>query len=153
MKAILIKTVFFCFIGISIIGCEKDNIELKQLEGYIVGFDPCTINHHYRIGYVIVSTDLKDTLRTFNLSDTSYQMPASVMLDVSDTLYQIPESYFQNYWCSAYFPESAQSEFKVKVTYTVATDEELTINLCTHDINQSDFNNAVQVIIKTASKY
>ena len=150
----LIKLLFLCGIIVFMaFSCEKDDGEpIKTIEGYIVGFDPCTINHHYRIGYVIISTDLKDTLVTYNLSDSIYKMPANVINNVSDTLYKIPESYFQNYWCTAYFPDSVCYKFKIKVTYRKATRDELNTNWCTHDINDSDFNNAIQVIIKSATK-
>lgn len=131
--------------------CEKDNDKpIKSTEGYIVGFDPCTINHHYQIGYIIISTDVKDTLLTYNLSDNIYQMPATVLLNSADTIYQIPESYFQNYRNTAYFPDSIRYKFKINVTYSEATGDEIIFNLCTNDFNYSDFNNAIQVVIKSA---
>ncbi|MDY0370669.1 MAG: hypothetical protein RBR10_12590 [Bacteroidales bacterium] len=134
-------------------GCKKDTNDLIHTEGYIVGFDPCTINHHYSIGYVIITGDLKDTLITYNLSDDTYKMPASVISNTSDTLYNIPEGYFSNYRNSAYFPTSVSSRLKIKFTYRYAFKEEKVINMCTSDINQADFNNAKQVIIKSASTY
>jgi len=108
-------------------GCKKDTNDLIHTEGYIVGFDPCTINHHYSIGYVIITGDLKDTLITYNLSDDTYKMPASVISNTSDTLYNIPEGYFSNYRNSAYFPTSVSSRLKIKFTYRYAFKEEKVI--------------------------
>lgn len=148
------KGILFIITVILLSSCGKENNEpYKSLEGYIVGFAPCTINHHYRIGYVIISTDLKDTLVTYNLSDDDFKMPASILVNSSDTLYKIPESYFQNYRNSGYFPNSTQFEFGIKITYEYASEEDKVYNLCTTDINQSDFNNAIQIIVKTTSKY
>jgi len=156
MKKIQQIIFLFGIIGITSFSCEKEKDEIKQTEGYIVGFDPCTINHHYRIGYVIISTDLKDTLVTYNLSDNKYRMPSSVINNLSDTLYKIPESYFQNFINSAYFPNIARYEFKIKVSYYKAKENEKIINICTTDINQVDFAYQFdhnQVIIISATKY
>ena len=129
-------------------GCDDDDENnLKELDGYIVGFDPCTVNHHYRIGYVIVSTDLKDTLVTYNLSDETFKMPASVLLQPSDTLYKIPESYFKA-GRGFYFPESARNEFEVKVTYRNPKEDEKSIFECTNDL----FLNYEQIIITSVTK-
>lgn len=132
-------------------GCNKEE-PLMYAKGYIVGFDPCTINHQYRIGYVIVSTDLKDTLVTYNLSDIMYKMPASVVFN-SDTLYKIPALYFQNYWCTAYFPDTLRYKYGVMVSFAIAKEGEMVNYFCTTEINDSDFNNAKEVIIKSATKY
>jgi hypothetical protein len=155
LNNIIAKLAIVILIGLLSIKCEKDNLNLKHAEGYIVGFNPCTINHHYRIGYVIISTDLKDTLITYNLSDASFKMPASIMLNPSDTLYKIPESYFQNYRNSAYLPIETRFDYKVKVTYAYATEVEKIFHECSADFNQGDFSNQFlhnQVIIKSLSK-
>jgi hypothetical protein len=155
MKKIITKTALITLFGLTIMGCEKDNNNLNFLEGYIVGFDPCTINHHYRIGYVIISTDTKDTLVTYNLSDYVFNMPASVLLNPLDTLYKIPESNFLNYRNSAYFPLDVRYEYKIIVTYIYATEDKRIFNLCTTDINQGDFSYQIlhnQVLIKSATK-
>lgn len=152
MKKIVIKLTLIILLSLLFIGCDKDDTELNYVEGYIVGFDPCTINHQYRIGYVIISKDFKDTLVTYNLSDNVFKMPASIISNSSETLYKIPETYFQNYRNSAYFPESVRYEFKIMVSYTNANENEKVFNLCTTDFNYSDFNNAKQIIIKSAKK-
>jgi hypothetical protein len=131
-------------------GCEKDEQPLKYATGYIVGYDPCTINHQYRIGYVIISKDLKDTLVTYNFSDSIYKMPASVVFN-SDTLYKIPALYFQNYWGTAYFPDTLRYKYGVVVSYSIAKESEKVYNVCTQEIISLPFYN--QVIIKSAAKY
>ena len=148
------KTTFFkisiLFLLLSLLGagCEKDeNNNLRKLDGYIVGFDPCTVNHHYRIGYIIISTDLKDTLVTYNLSDETFKMPASVLLQSTDTLFRFPESYF-NAGRGGYFPESVRNEFKIKVIYRLPKEEEKTAFICNNDL----FLNYEQIIISSASK-
>ncbi|MCY1633071.1 hypothetical protein [Marinifilum sp. D737] len=150
----LIMLLFICLcLGV---GCDKDEDkkEVKNLEGYIVGFDPCRINHHYRIGYVIISEDLKDTVVTYNLSDPIFKFPASVCIILSDTLYKIPESYFNNYMNSAYFPKAVRYEFKINIKYVNANENEKIFNLCSSDINHADFSYQIsnnQVIIKSVS--
>lgn len=148
MKTTLLKlSAFILLFTLMGTGCEKEEDNLVKLDGYIVGFDPCTVNHHYQIGYVIISTDLKDTLVTYNLSDEIFKMSASVLLQPSDTLYKIPESYFKA-GRGFYFPESARNEFKVKITYRYPKENEKSTHLCTNDLSP-DFP---QVIITLASK-
>lgn len=132
--------------------CEKDEHPVKYAVGYIVGYDPCTINHQYRIGYVIITKDLKDTLLTYNLSDSIYRMPASVVFN-RDTLYKIPWNFFQNYQVTAYFPDTLYYKFGVEISYSLAKESEKVYNVCSHEINDSDFINTKQVIIKSATKY
>jgi hypothetical protein len=134
---------------------DEDDEVLLTAQGYIVGFDPCGVRHHYRLGYVIVSEDLVDTLVTYNLSDETYTMPASVVFN-SNTLYQIPALYFQNFAGTAYFPDSLRYKYGVKVSYRKATEKEFFIEICFGDIFLGDFANQIlnnQVIIKTAEKY
>jgi hypothetical protein len=149
MKTTLLK-ISFIFLLLSLMGagCEKEEENLIKLDGYIVGFDPCTVNHHYRIGYIIISTDLKDTLVTYNLSDKTFKMPASVLSQSSDTLYKIPESYFNNGWGCMFLQVSSRYEFKIKGTYRYAKENEKSTHLCTNDLSP-DFP---QVIIASASK-
>lgn len=131
--------------------CEEDNgVPIKSTEGYIVGFDPCTINHQYRIGYVIVSIDLKDTLVTYNLSDNNYKMPASVVFK-RDTLYQIPWLYFQNYRGCPFSPDTLRYKYGVKISYSIANENEKVYNWCTTDMIFLTIYD--QVIIKSATKY
>ncbi len=114
---------------------NNDNISPK--EGYIVGFDPCSYQHNYKIGFAIITTDLKDTLITYNLPDS---------------IYTFPPEYFNNYASTGYFPSKARYEFKIRFTYRIAAEDEKVYNLCTADINESDFYKAKQVIIETVLK-
>lgn len=141
---------FLCgIVLITTFGCKKEEL-LMHTDGYIVGFDPCTINQHYRIGYVIISYDLKDTLITYNLSDGNYKMPASVVFNY-DTLYKIPWLYFQNYFGTPYFPDTLRYKYGVKVSYSIAKKNEKVYNLCTYAISPKPSDN--QIIIKSATKY
>ena len=140
MKDITAKLVLITLLGLLPIKCEKEDIKLKYIKGYIVGFDPCTINHHYRIGYVIISTDLKDTLVSYNLSDDTFKMPASVSLNSPDTLYKIPESHFQNYRNSPFFSDSLRFKYVINISYSIAKEDVMIFYLCTTDILFLDFN-------------
>ena len=132
----IIKSLFlFCLLFAA---CNKNDDNLYQAEGYIVGFDPCTIRHNYDIGYVIISSNLKDTLLTYNFPDT---------------IYNFPKEYFQNYVNSGYFPSTARYEFHIHITYSIAKEDESIYHLCATDINMSEFYKAIQVIIKIVSKY
>ncbi len=100
-------SILLCLFTIFQISCDDNSINNSNVKkGYIIGFDPCTINHKYKIGYLIVTDDLKDTLLTYSLSDDIYRMPASVFLNKSDILYKIPELYFENYRESPFFNDS-----------------------------------------------
>ncbi|MDE5423112.1 hypothetical protein L3073_12910 [Ancylomarina sp. DW003] len=150
MKAnqFLLLALLLVFLMLTAHSCEKDNENYMHKEGYIVGFDPCTINHKYRIGYVIISTDLQDTLLTYNLSDPNYKMPASV-LNSQDTLYKIPKSSFDNYKNSPYFPNTLRYKYPVRFSYSIAKEDEMVYNMCTADIISIDF---IQMIIKSLTK-
>lgn len=150
MKNLIKLIALWGLITISAYSCKKENVKLPLTSGYIVGFDPCS-ELGYRIGYVFVSEDLRDTLITYNISDAIYKMPASVVFS-SDTLYKIPWIYFQDYCNTAYFPDSLRYKYRIKVSYVVANINEMIYYPCTNNCNDSDFNNALQVIIKSAVK-
>ena len=149
MKTTILKlSAFVLIFALMGAGCKKNEAKNPgELDGYIVGFDPCTFNHHYPIGYVIISTDLKDTLITYSLSDKIFKMPASILLNSPDTLYKIPESYFRNSF-GAVFQASSRYEFKIKGTFRYAEEGEIRANLCTNDL----FLNYDQIIITSVTK-
>ena len=122
--------VFLILVG----SCSKDDNISTEKRAYIVGFDPCTINHSYKIGYVIITKDLKDTLITYSLSDKQFKMPASILLIPNDTLYKIPEAYFNNYRNSIYFPDSLRYKYQVDIDYSFAKENEMVFYVCTTDI-------------------
>lgn len=148
MKTKFLTTgVFVLLFALGISGCKKEKEELYELDGYIVGFDMCSVNHHYQIGYLIISADLEDTLMTYSLSDSKFKMPASILGNSADTLYKIPESYFKNSW-GPMFQTSSRYDFKIKGKYRYAKDYETPVHLCTDDV-MLDFE---KVIIKSATK-
>ena len=135
------KIIYLILLSLLFISCDKSDIKLYHAEGYIVGFDPCTIRHHYDIGYVIFTSDLKDTLVTYNLPST---------------LYNFTDNFFNNYVNSSYFPDSIRYKFRVKISYTKATGNQIVVHECASDFNNGDFGIQIlynQVIIKSASKY
>jgi hypothetical protein len=133
---------------LALAACNKEKEDLYKFDGYIVGFDPCSVIHHYRIGYVIISSDLKDTLLTYSLSDLKYKMPMSVLDNSKDTLYKIPESYINNGWGGYYFQASSRYEFRIIGKYRIAKNDEISFQIC------SDFfpPNFKRVIVTSASK-
>jgi hypothetical protein len=112
-KTILVATIglFFMICGI---GCEEEKTAVRRIDGYVIGYDPCTIQQHSRVGYILVSEDLKDTVMTYNIADAAYKIPASILSQSGDTLYKIPESYFKQF---TYFPTTARYDFKVHISY------------------------------------
>lgn len=148
MKTKFSKTAIVVLLSaLAIAGCNKEKEELYELDGYIVGYEPCSVNHYYQIGYIVISADLKDTLMTYSLSDSKYKMPASILGNSADTLYKIPESYFKNSW-GPMFQISSRYDFKIKGKYRYAKDYETPVHLCTDDV-MLDFE---KVIITSATK-
>lgn len=134
---------------------EKEDFDTFDMEGFIVGFDPCTVRS--KIGYVIISKDFVDTVTTYSLSPSENRMPAPVGLDPNRPLYTIPEQEFRYFRSSAYFPEflyypdSLIINYPVRIAYRKALEEERIVNFCSTDINTSDFwrqwgNNQVIVV-------
>ena len=152
LPKILILCGVIVLMGLS---CDEDEQQPPIIDDnyYIVGFNNCTVNGQVRIGYYIASESINETLLTYNISDSLFKMPASIIMYATyDTLYQIPETYFQNYVYSRYFPDSVLHKFKLKIEYREAVGEEIIILFCSHDIITSDFHNATQVIITSATK-
>lgn len=144
---------FLCgIILITAFGCKKEE-PLFNTKGYIVGYQPCSvrppINESRKIGYVIISENLKDTLLTYNLSHASTLDPAIVAFN-SDTLYVIPALYFQNYRECPYFPDSLRYKYGVRVSYSNAKESEMVFLACPTDIIFLPYK---QIIIKSATKY
>jgi hypothetical protein len=157
-----LKSLFIGLILLLQVSCgEKEDFEIFEMEGFIVGFDPCTINHNYRVGYVIISNDFSDTIATYSLSPKEFKMPAPVGLNPNRPLYTIPEQEFRYFRDSAYFPEFLDSpdslikNYPIKVTYRKALEHEIPIIACQADFNMADFIKQRlfnQVIVLKASK-
>ena len=131
---------------LSIVSCSKetpDNAQDTELTGFIIGFDPCTINHSYPIGFVIVTNDQKDTLMVYNLSDQQFKLPANVLLQPDDTLFRIPAEYFEKYYETYLFPDTLRDKYALSFTYHLAKEQEKQYNLCTSDILGLNFPQAI----------
>jgi len=121
--------------------CGKMETEpIHVIEGYIVAYDQCTYAFQVN-GFYIVSTNLKDTILTYNLPDS---------------LFNIPRSYFQKYKETPYFADSLRYKFKLRATYALTQENELIYPPCLGIISLSirviDFANPMQVTIKSAIK-
>lgn len=131
--------------------CDKEDNLMKYTEGYIVGYDPCSvlppIYESRKIGYVIISEDLRDTLLTYNLSHASTLDPSIVAFN-SDTLYVIPALHF-NRECS-FFTDSLRYKYGVKISYSIANENEMVFLACPTNIISIVYD---QIIIKSATKY
>ena len=139
------------FLISQLLSCSEDEVtKVRHTEGFIVGFDPCTINHQYRIGYVIISKDEQDTLVAYNLSDETFELPGSVLSNELDTVYKIPEEYFQNYRNSTYFHDSLRYKYAVNISYRMAKENEKIYFVCTADIIFLPLY--PQVVIKSIAK-
>jgi hypothetical protein len=128
----------FFFIILLLFSCSKKENDLKQFNGNIVGFDPCSLKNGIASGYVIISSDKKETLLTYNLPDS---------------LYTFQTNYFLNYIETSYFPIAIRYSFPINISYVVAQENQKIYNLCRGDINTSEFNGSIQVIIKKCTKY
>jgi hypothetical protein len=132
-----LKIASLFFICCLIFSCSQKEDPIKHCNGNIIGFDPCSLLNGISTGYVIVSSDKKLTLKTFNLPDS---------------IYAFKNEYFNNYIITSYFPVSVRDSFPITITYTIAEKNQIIYPLCRGDINTSEFNDAIQVIIKSASK-
>jgi hypothetical protein len=132
------KIASLIFIGFIIFSCSRKEDPIKHCNGNIIGFDPCSWNNE-RIskGYVIISSDKKLTLKTFNLPDSIYVFKPEYFLDFAET---------------SYFPVSIRDSFPITITYTIANNDQLVYPGCPAYINESEFIDATQVITISASK-
>jgi hypothetical protein len=122
--------------------CNRENNPVKQFEGYIAGYNPCSVevddvNGNSARGFYLVSTDLKDTLLTCNLPENIISdIPSSYIIDSTD-----------------HFPESARYEFKIKIEYQNATVEEQQETSCVVFFAGNIFHGEyTQIIIKSAKR-
>jgi hypothetical protein len=113
-----------------------ENSDSKQVEGYIVGPERCSgVNIQGETGeaggYYIVSTNLKDTLLTYNFPKDIFSFPVDFFHQTN--LYR--------------------NKYKVQISYRIALEDELIYLLCPHNI-YDPYNNGhtTQIIIKSANK-
>lgn len=131
------KIIFlFGIIGNTFFSCEKDKDEIKQTEGYIIGFDPCEggVLANGR-GFVIACNNFVDTFVNYNLPDT---------------LFEFPQYFFVDYNFSFPFPDSEYLNYKIKFQYRFASEKDKYYPLCHGDIKTWGFVHFVkdrQIII------
>jgi hypothetical protein len=130
------KLLMFCFVAISLCYCAKKEDGISK-DCYLVGFDPCSYATH-QIGYVLISSNLQDTVITYNFPDS---------------LFTIPPEYYANYVNTGYFPTEARYRYRTYFNCKVAVGKELIYLGCLAYLNQSEFLNATQVITLSASKH
>jgi len=115
------------FIGLMLMlqfSCVKrEDFETFEMEGSIVGFDYCSFHSNGRVGYVIISNDLADTISTYSLSPERLRLLAPVGLNSKRPLFTIPEKVFyqEEFGRSR---EVLSQNFPIKVTYRRATQED-----------------------------
>lgn len=118
-----------------------DAVDL-QMDGYIIGFDRCSgvkidDGKGKAGGYYIVSTNLKDTVLTYNLPENIFDFPAGCF----------PATFSSPVW----FSDTYNKEFKVNIQYKIAFKEEIVYPLCQGNILIQNVN-ATQIIVKSARK-
>lgn len=133
--------ILFAIIGITSFSCEKEKHEIKQTEGYIIGFDQCEggVLTNDR-GFVIACNNFADTLVTYNLPNT---------------LFDFPQYLFADYIYSFLFPNPEYLNYKIKFQYRFSSEKEKYYPLCLGTINTWGFTHSVkdrQIIIKNIQK-
>jgi len=135
---------------------SDDVFETFELEGFLVGFDPCTVT--FLVGYVIISNDFQDTVTTYSLSppEELYRMPTPVGLDPKSPLFSIPEDQFRGGGVFPEFhnPEPLTINYPIKITYRKILEEEKRIFFCNAFIGRPFGRNWSnnQVIVLKAEK-
>jgi hypothetical protein len=97
----------------------KDQSDLNDTlkEGYIVGYETCGLkvqeNTGNAQGYIVITADLKDTLRVYNLPSDIYSFPAEAFPERSYLI-----------WDNVSFPEQFRYAFKIRFACRLGSDEE-----------------------------
>ncbi|MDR3286913.1 MAG: hypothetical protein LBT27_05680 [Prevotellaceae bacterium] len=154
MKTNLLKiTATLLIFSLSITSCDKDKQEQEQEqeqeqgqylgEYYVSGYDACSSvvidgENGEAGGYYIVSEDLRDTLLTYNLPKNIFNFPSSCF---STT----------NFYTPRWFPNEFRNEFKMKISYEIASEEDMIFYVCLANVLIQHVN-ATQIIIKSANK-
>ncbi|MDR0831069.1 MAG: hypothetical protein LBN95_13325 [Prevotellaceae bacterium] len=133
-KILFLLTILLCTAGCN----EPVNNNEYVTEGYVICKHPCLNEELYGEnnaygkagGYYIISTDLNDTLLTFNF-------PVD--------LFDFPVQFFHQ-------PHLYRNEYKIKVVYKVASQEELVYSLCNDMIYNPFDGHDIQIIVKSALK-
>ena len=102
-------------------------------DGFVIGFDPCTgvgEPNGGSVGFIINIPSQKDTV-------VNYSFPIG--------LYQFPPEYFKNYELYCIFPDTAWSDFPIKIKYRHANNSEKVFPICRANINTSYFNEYIDI--------
>jgi hypothetical protein len=111
-------------LGILSFSCvEEENGELFEMNGFIAGFDYCSFHSNGRVGYVIISNDLSDTISTYSLSPDRLSLPSPVGLNPNRPIFTIPEEAFYQEGIVR-SREVLTQNFPIKVIYRPATQED-----------------------------
>lgn len=111
-------------LGIISFSCvENENGELFELKGFIAGYNYCSFHSNGRVGYVIISNDLADTISTYSLSPAHLSLPTPVGLNPSRPIFTIPQHVFDQAG-STRTPEVFLDKFPIRVIYKKSTEED-----------------------------
>lgn len=132
---------FLAMILIGQSGClEKEEFETFELEGSIVAFESCSFYMGGKVGYVIISNDLVDTIATYSLSPSRLRLPAPVGTNSKKPIFTIPEEAF-SHEDVVRSHEMLSQTFPIRVKYRLATQKEKdeSIRICTSDFPSAAF--------------
>ncbi|MCX8490201.1 MAG: hypothetical protein ORN54_03960 [Cyclobacteriaceae bacterium] len=114
--------------------CSEESTKCYTCEnfsdGYVIGFDPCTgvlDPNGGQVGFIIKMQ--KDTVVTYNFPKGTYTFPPT---------------YFSQYQFYCIFPDTAWTDFPVKVKYQYINKNEKTAILCRADIYTYFFDKYVK---------
>jgi hypothetical protein len=93
------------------------DIVIKQVDGYIAGYETCGLTFQNGIGqakgYIVISENLKDTLAVYNLPQDLFRFPEEIFLER------------KHHIVNTSFPEQYRNSFKVRLTYILSSKEEV----------------------------
>jgi len=104
-------------------GCEKEkNENMLTEEAYVIGVHPCTLDYQSAEGkgFVLFLSKSKDTVLTFNLPPEFARKVDEERTGPLDGGYL--------------FPQKHNGEFKIKVSYHFANEEEFIYPVCLANI-------------------
>lgn len=104
---------------LALVCCEERRpspCETDVVEAYVIGFDQCRAGLETNTGKGFLLATVKgDTVMTYNLPDSIISFPMEL---------------FTNWWLSPFFPDAAQSQYRIAVRYRPAWPHELVSAAC-----------------------
>jgi hypothetical protein len=116
-----------------------------SLDGYVVGFESCSgtrVIEQYgeANAYYIISSDLKDTLLTYNFPKDIFHFPLECIKDA-------------NYMVTpVWFPDTYRYAFKVHIEYEIVPENEKQYAVCKGNVLIRPAGQGIQIDIKSATK-